>query len=174
MIRGKYFTSLDRPAEVLDLRRRVFVEEQGYPADTEADSFDDMAMYALVYDESDAPAGTARMVVDGNGRFVIGKVCTLPEKRGKYLGDLLMRMLLYRAQDMHTPCVYLSTPLDCVAFFARYGFKPYGELVEENGVPHRLMRALESEIDIEGTCGGKGKCAGCQSDCAACGEGVKA
>lgn len=170
MIRGKYFTSLDRPETVFAIRRRVFVDELGLPGEREVDSHDDMAVYGLVFDESDAPAGTGRLYIDGDGHFVIGKVCTLPEMRGRYLGDLLMRMLLYRAQELHAPAVYLAAPLDLVAFFARYGFRPYGEVAAEDGRQYRPMRALAEEIDIEGSCGGGKACAGCHADCSACAE----
>ena len=171
MIRGKFFTSMDRPEEISAIRRRVFVEEMGIPAELEADSHDDMAVYALVLDENDTPAGTGRMYIDSDAHFVIGRVCTLPEMRGRYLGDLLMRMLLYRAQELHAPAVYLTTPLDCVSFFARYGFKPVGKIVEDEFGPQRFMCVAADEIDLEGTCGGKQGCAGCQKDCASCEEG---
>ena len=171
MIRGKFFTSMDAPDEVFAIRKRVFVDEMGMRPDRETDSHDDMAVYALVLDETDAPAGTGRMYIDADGHFVIGRVCTLPEMRGKYLGDLLMRMLLYRAQELNAPAVYITTPLNCVEFFARYGFKPYGRVLEDDFGQFRFMRAMAEEIDIEGSCGGKHGCAGCQKDCAACEEG---
>ena len=171
MIRGKFFNSLDRPEEIFAIRRRVFVDELGLPAELEADRHDDMAVYALVLDERDAPAGTGRMYIDDDGHFVIGRVCTLPEMRGKYLGDLLMRMLLYRAQELHAPAVYLTAPVDCVSFFSRYGFKPAGRVIEDALGPQRFMCVPAEEIDIEGSCGGKHGCAGCQKDCAECGEG---
>ena len=47
MIRGKFLTSQDDVRAVMDIRRRVFVDEQGYSADTEIDGFDKMAVYAL-------------------------------------------------------------------------------------------------------------------------------
>ena len=171
MIRGKFFTSMDKPEDVFAIRRRVFVEELGFPAELETDKHDGMAVYALVLDDNDAPSGTGRMYLDDDGHFVIGRVCTLPDKRGKMLGDLLMRMLLYRAQELNAPAVYLTTPLNCVAFFARYGFKPVGKIVEDELGPQRFMCATAEEIDIEGSCGGKHGCAGCQKDCASCEEG---
>ena len=39
MIRGKFLTSQDDVRAVMDIRRRVFVDEQGYSADTEIDGF---------------------------------------------------------------------------------------------------------------------------------------
>ena len=46
MIRGKFLTGQDDTSAVMDIRRRVFVDEQGYCADTEIDGFDKMAVCA--------------------------------------------------------------------------------------------------------------------------------
>ena len=78
----------------MDIRRRVFVDEQGYSADTEIDRFDQMAVYALAFDENDRPAGTGRLIINDDSHFQIGRVCVLKEARGQGLGDLVVRMLL--------------------------------------------------------------------------------
>ena len=168
MIRGKFLTSQDDVRAVMDIRRRVFVDEQGYSADTEIDGFDKMAVYALAYDEKDRPAGTGRLIINDESRFQIGRVCVLREARGKGLGDLVVRMLLYRALELGAGEIWLGAQLPAVGFYARYGFKPVGEIYDDEGVPHRWMRALAEEVDLEGSCGGHSRCAGCAGDCSAC------
>ena len=171
MIRAKFYTSMDCPADVFDIRRRVFAEELGLKNTGAQDEGDQMAVYALALDADDAPASTGRMHIDGLGHFVIDRVCSLKEARGQGLGDLIMRMLLYRAQELNAAMVFLATPPELVDFFARYGFKVYGALTEEDGAPQRLMRVLATEINLEGTCGGSHACAGCSQNCDTCGEG---
>ena len=73
MIRGKFLTSQDDTSAVMDIRRRVFVDEQGYGADTEIDRFDQMAVYALAFDENDRPAGTGRLIINDESRFQKGR-----------------------------------------------------------------------------------------------------
>jgi N-acetylglutamate synthase-like GNAT family acetyltransferase len=121
MIRGRYLTSMDDIGAVLDVRRRVALCE-GLPAGG-ADEHDDMAIYALVFDEDDNPAGSGRLYLDGD-RFMIGCVGVLPEKRGRGLGDLIMRMLLFRAQELNAPSVYVRASYGLEAFYALYGFAP--------------------------------------------------
>ena len=107
MIRGKYLTSKDDIAPVLAVRNAVFVEEQGFSAEGERDAYDDMAIYALAFNEEGAPVSTGRLFVDRDGQFTIGRVCTLRAYRGQGYGDLIMRMLLYRAQELHAAGTYL-------------------------------------------------------------------
>ena len=168
MIRGKFLTSQDDAGAVMDIRRRVFVEEQGYSADTEIDGFDKMAVYALAFDENDRPAGTGRLIINDESRFQIGRVCVLKEARGQGLGDLVVRMLLYRALELGAGEIWLGAQLPAVGFYARYGFAPIGEIYDDEGVPHRWMRALAGEVDLEGSCGGHSRCAGCAGDCSTC------
>ena len=63
MIRGKYLTSKDDIAPVLAVRNAVFVEEQGFSAEGERDAYDDMAIYALAFNEEGAPVSTGRLFV---------------------------------------------------------------------------------------------------------------
>ena len=109
MIRGKYLTSKDDIAPVLAVRNAVFVEEQGFSAEGERDAYDDMAIYALAFNEEGAPVSTGRLFVDRDGQFTIGRVCTLRAYRGQGYGDLIMRMLLYRAQELHAPGIYIHS-----------------------------------------------------------------
>ena len=97
-------------------------------------------------------------------------MCVLREARGQGLGDLIVRMLLYRALELGATAVYIGAQLPVVGFYARYGFKPYGEVYDDEGVPHRMMKAEAEEINLEGSCGGARRCQGCAGDCSACEE----
>lgn len=170
MIRGKFMTSMEDTSQIFDIRMRVFVEEQGFSTESERDEFDDMAIYALVFDENDRPAGTGRLFIDQDNHFKLSRICVLKDARGQGLGDLVMRMLLYRAQELNAGSVHIVAQLPVVEFYARYGFKPFGDIVYEEGVGHRMMKAEADEINIEGTCGGHKECGGCEGDCGSCGE----
>lgn len=168
VIRGAYLTSKDDLTDVIALRRAVFVDEQGYSPESEPDQHDGMAMYALVFEDG-APVATGRLYVEGGLR--IGRVCVKAEWRGRGVGDFVMRMLLYRAQELNAGSVTLSAQVECVSFYERYGFEPYGEVVYDEGRPHRMMRVMGDKINLEGACGGHNACSGCDGDCGACENG---
>jgi len=152
MIRGRYLRSNDDLSEVFALRRRVFVEEQGFSWENEIDAYDRMSVYALVYDEEDRPAGTGRLYVDVDGRFTIGRLCVLKENRGMGYGDLLMRMLIARALDLNAAGIYLSAQVERAGFYEKYGFTALGETYPDEGVPHVLMAADRGRLDACGKC----------------------
>ncbi|NLD58813.1 MAG: GNAT family N-acetyltransferase [Clostridiales bacterium] len=143
MIRGKFLTSMDDISEVLGIRSLVFAEY-------EPDEFDRMAVYALAFGEDDRPAGTGRLFIDRDGRFRIGRVCVLPDARGNGLGDLILRMLLFRARELNAASVYVDVDPAAEGVFARYGFRTH-----EAGALAR-MRAAAEDIDLGGSCAGCG------------------
>ncbi len=172
MIRGKFILSGAPETEtVYEIRRQVFVEEQGFAQEIEVDEHDRMAVYALVMDDDGIPGATGRLYIDDNDQFAIGRVCVLKRMRGQYMGDLVMRMLLYRALELNCASVSVSAQLPVVSFYSRYGFKPVGEVYEEEGVLHRRMIASREEIDIEGSCSKGGACGSCTGNCEACEQG---
>ena len=163
MIRGKFMTSMDDVSTCLALRAQVFPGARG-----EADEYDRMAVYALAINEENLPGGAGRLYIGDDSQFTIDRVGVLPEMRGQGLGDLLMRMLLYRALELNCAGVKLVSPVRLAGFFTRYGLAAQGEAFEEAGEACRVMYAERGQIDIEGSCSKGKKCAGCEGDCAAC------
>jgi len=149
MIHGKFLTSADDCSQVLFVRARVCAAE-GLPAGS--DCHDRMAVYALVFDEGDSPSGSGRLYLDED-RFVIGCVGVLPEKRRQGLGDLIVRMLLFRAQELNAPEVYALVRPGDEPFYARFGFSPAGEDSDEQGEGCSLLRVKADEI-VESSCHG--------------------
>ena len=126
-----------------------------------------MAVYALAYADDGTPIATGRLYID-NDRFTIGRVCVLKPLRRMQIGDFIMRMLLYRAQDLNAGSVTLVCPVSNVPFYTRYGFKPQGDIIDVFGNPCRTMYVSGPDIDIEGSCHCKKKCAECTGDCGDC------
>lgn len=167
MIRGKFLTSNDDISQIIALRRSVFCAELGLSEAGEPDENDAMAVYALAYAEDGTPIATGRMYI-ADDRFNIGKVCVLKPLRRMQIGDFVMRMLLYRAQDLNAGSVSLTCPAELAQFFTRYGFRPQGDEFEENGGICLRMCVAGDKIDIEGTCGCHKKCGDCGGCCEKC------
>jgi predicted GNAT family N-acyltransferase len=132
MIEGKWFVQGADIGMPLSIRKTVL--------DKGRDELDDAAQQVLVYREG-TPVGTARLWW-GEGEFHAGEVCVLPEARGQGYGDLLVRLLLYKAVSHNAGSVSLTCPRDTAPFFARYGFREQpGEASAEDAVTMRLASA---------------------------------
>lgn len=168
MITGKWLRPGAPIEDALRVRQAVFVEEQGFGSETERDTLDDASWHVVLYEGED-PVATGR-IYWAEGEFHIGRICVLRALRGQRYGDLLMRLLLYKALDHNARSVTLGAQVHAMPFYARYGFASYGEAYLEEGVAHQRMRVLAAEIRLESACGGGG-CERC-SQCAQAGQPV--
>lgn len=119
-----------------DLRRSVFIDEQGFPEDL--DEQDDIAVHLLATAD-DKPVGAARIVFDQD-TAKIGRICVVPDMRGTGLGAALVRAAMAIARDVPgTETARLNAQVSATAFYEKLGFSAEGPPHDELGVPHQLM-----------------------------------
>jgi len=132
----------------LEIRRRVFAEEQGVADLRVGDSDDARSLIALAtFPPTVAGSGQRRAVSTGrltlplvkDGQALVAWVATIPEARGQGAGGLVMRFLLDAADDAGAREVALAAQLPAENFYRRLGFFPVGPLYDVRGIPHRRM-----------------------------------
>lgn len=146
MITGKWLGGKEDLFPAYLVRYLVFAKEQGYSMDEDRDEVDQRAIHAVLYQDSNTPIATARVFIDDEGYWHIGRVCVLKEMRGKQIGDLLMRMVLDKILSAGGKHIRLGAQADKVEFYSKYGFTPYGEAYDEEGNPHRHMEASDESV----------------------------
>jgi predicted GNAT family N-acyltransferase len=132
----------------LEIRRRVFAEEQGVADLRVADPDDDRSIIALAtWNENWAsgletrPVSTGRLTLSSQkgGQALIAWVATLPEARSRGAGGKVMRFLLDAADRSGAREVALAAQLPAEDFYRRLGFSAAGPIYDVRGIPHRRM-----------------------------------
>lgn len=118
-----------------EIRRRVFIEEQGVPEQLEWDGLDASAQHVLATIEAQ-PVASGRLLATGQ----IGRMAVLPEFRKQGIGGLVLARLLELAHAQGLGEVFLHAQLGAQLFYARRGFASEGEVFAEAGIPHITMR----------------------------------
>lgn len=126
----------DDLAAAFALRRHVFVDEQGVPAELEHDALDALSRHVLAVDADGQAVGTGRIAPDGR----IGRLAVRADRRGHGIGDAMLRALLDAARDGGLRATYLHAQLQAMTLYARAGFVAEGPRFEEAGILHRTMR----------------------------------
>jgi predicted GNAT family N-acyltransferase len=139
--RAAVATAADWP-EVADLRHRVFVVEQGVPAELERDDADATAVHALSRDDAGRVLATGRLLPDaaGPGRAVIGRMAADPAARGRGHGAAVLAVLHREAAARGQAEVELHAQVTARGFYERAGYAPVGGEYEEAGIRHVTMR----------------------------------
>jgi predicted GNAT family N-acyltransferase len=125
--------------EVAALRTRVFVHEQGVPAEIERDDADATAVHVLARDGRGRVVATGRLVQDG-GRASIGRMAVEPELRGRGHGAAVLAELHRQAALRGVREVELHAQVSARAFYERAGYTAVGEEYVEAGIVHVTMR----------------------------------
>ncbi len=152
MVKGKWFPQGSEISEAVTIRQAVFGRGQ--------DALDQLAQQVAVYEE-ELPVGAARLWW-AEGVFHLGDVGVLAEKRGQGFGDLLVRLLLFKALAHGARAVALQSPADMVPFFTRYGFQ--SRQAPQAGESLVTMEILAKDIALDNC---QSQCGG---DCARCGQ----
>lgn len=152
MITSVFIPGTEDLSEPFALRREVFVEEQGCPEAEEFDGFDAQALHLVVYVD-EQPAATGRIWHDGSD-FRVGRLAVLPRFRGRKLGDLALRLLLYKAFGSGAQSVTISAQTYIMPLYRKFGFRAYGEEYMEAGILHMAMKVSKDEVVYPSACGG--------------------
>ncbi len=127
--------------QVFEIRREVFIREQGVPEEIEMDELDSEAIHVLA-SENGVPAGCGRLLLkDGNAR--IGRVAVRKAMRRSGIGDGICRLLMSIARDNGAEKATINAQLTAVEFYKTLGFEEEGEVFDEAGIDHvRMVRTL--------------------------------
>ena len=139
MIQSQWFAPGSDLSSLLPLRRAVF--------DRDEDALDPLSWNVRV-DQENAPAATGRIWWQ-DGAFRLGDICVLPAFRRQGLGDLTLRLLLFKAQSHAAREVRLQASPGTAAFFARLGFRPDPDMPESDEM---LLPGDEINLDSCRSC----------------------
>ena len=134
MITGKWITGGGDLSAALEIRKKVLEEQGAAPAGQ--DAYDGQAMHVIMYD-GEMPVATGRLYFEGTKLFM-GCICVLKEYRGQSIGDLMVRLMIFRGFEFARE-IRLRAQREVQGFFERYGFAEQGEPAPKGGRMHVLM-----------------------------------
>jgi predicted GNAT family N-acyltransferase len=124
----------------MEIRRRVFIEEQCVPENEEIDDHDrvdDPITDHFLFFDGEHLIGTVRCLKKPDGILKIGRVAVIKAERGKGFG--LQMMELVEAFYPGFERFALDAQTHAVPFYLKCGYIPSGEVFMDAGIPHRHM-----------------------------------
>ena len=128
------------PREVdaaLDLRHRVFCEEQGVTPEADQDGRDRDALHLVAFD-GERLAGTCRLLFD-DGVARLGRLAVEPELRGRGIGAAILTEAEQHSRGAGADKIRLHAQTTARSLYERDGYKVSGEEFVEEGIPHVAM-----------------------------------
>uniref|UniRef100_UPI0040542849 GNAT family N-acetyltransferase n=1 Tax=Paenibacillus sp. FSL H8-0537 TaxID=2921399 RepID=UPI0040542849 len=129
----------DRDA-VFEVRRSVFVDEQGVPAANEYDEFEDTAQHLLAL-SGQVPVGAGRLrVVDGVAK--LERICILADYRKLGIGKIIVEAMEQAAAAQGLASAKLNAQTQAEGFYSKLGYRTVSDIFFEEGMPHVTMTKL--------------------------------
>jgi len=123
-----------------EIRKKVFVEEQGVPLEDEFDEFDQLngqCEHILTFHNGQA-VGTGRMrTVQGVGK--LERICILEDFRKYGLGKEIIGTLETLAAEKGLSNVKLHGQTQAEGFYKKLGYHTASGEFMEDGIPHVIM-----------------------------------
>jgi putative N-acetyltransferase (TIGR04045 family) len=123
--------------EALELRRRVFCDEQGVTLEADQDGRDPEAVHIVAVDAGQL-VGTCRLVFD-DGIARLGRMAVEPNLRGRGIGAHILEEAEREARAAGARRIRLHAQTDAQSLYERGGFQVQGEEFIEEGIPHVTM-----------------------------------
>jgi ElaA protein len=143
----KWAIDEDDVGHAFEIRREVFVKEQGYTEEQEFDEAEPLALHVLaqlVPGCATTPGaarhlGAARLLLDSTEDppiAYVSRLSVLPFARRMGLGKSIVEFVLEGAKDMGCFKARAGAQKTALDFWARLGFRPTGEEYMDFHVPH--------------------------------------
>jgi predicted GNAT family N-acyltransferase len=121
-----------------DVRRDVFVDEQGVDEAIEIDGKDPDATHVLAEIDGEL-VGTARLRTIGERTGKVERVAVRSAVRGSGVGRLLMDRIEEIALERDLATLELHSQTRVEGFYERLGYETVSDEFEEAGIPHVEM-----------------------------------
>lgn len=127
--------------DAMSVRKTVFIEEQGVPADLEIDEHDtlDSGTIHFVAYLGEQPVAASRLRPYAPGVGKVERVAVLESERGTGLGKQIMLEMENVAREEGFQSLKLNAQTHAQRFYEKLGYEPYGDLFEDAGIEHIAM-----------------------------------
>jgi Predicted acyltransferase len=127
-------------SDVINLRKEVFCDEQGYSHEEEFDELDLTAVHVLMCGSDNTVIGCGRILDENNNIFRLGRICIKKSYRSQHLGHNLMRFMIDFVKKQGALSILIGAQERVKGFYETFGFVPFDDVYMDGHVPHIAMK----------------------------------
>lgn len=132
--------------DAAEIRRKVFMEEQGFQNEFDAVDEDERTIHLSAYRDGQL-IGCARVFPSAlepgletvGGRWVFGRLAVLPQHRGGRAGSRILAKAEQLAADAGATEIHLHAQCSAQPLYVRAGYEAYGPIEYDEHVEHQWM-----------------------------------
>lgn len=121
-------SSSEQLKQVIALRKKVFVQEQGIPLELELDGKDNESLFSIATDEDNHVLACGRLTIVDQNDGIISRIAVKKEFRGKGIAREIVIHLEQLAKDKGLSRLTLKPHDHLHDFYSSLGYMKYGEI----------------------------------------------
>ena len=133
------FKDIKEISDALDIRKKVFCDEQKVTKDNEFDGLDNICTHFIAY-KNKVAIGTARLREKSKGIYKIERVAVLKNYRYNGIGRFITLEVIKESKKIPNLLeLILHSQIQVNAFYTKLGFFKIGKIFFEENIPHIKM-----------------------------------
>lgn len=125
------------------IRKKVFIEEQGFKDEFDEYDCDEKAIHLVLYDNQQAVATGRLFTKDSQKKiYTIGRLAVIKEYRKLGLGKVLVQSLEEKAKEEGAEKITISAQCRAEGFYKKLGYTSSGDIYYEETCPHIHMEKI--------------------------------
>ncbi|MFA6023368.1 MAG: GNAT family N-acetyltransferase [Candidatus Pacearchaeota archaeon] len=132
-----YLANKEELEDILDIRKKVFTEEQGIDEKSDKDGLDNMADHLVAKYDNTYVGCTRIRFLDGKAK--LERLAVLKEYRKLGIGKEIMNSTIDYCKLKNVGEIYFDAQYYLKNYYEKFGFKAKGEPFEEVGIKHIQM-----------------------------------
>lgn len=121
--------------QLINVRTRVFIEEQQVPVELEMDGMDTDCIHVKAVNSEGVVIGTARLLPSN----YIGRMCVLKACRNQGVGGKMLSYFINYARRNNFESLMLNAQISALSFYQHFGFIADSDVFIEADIEHRHM-----------------------------------
>lgn len=121
--------------QCVEIRRRVFVDEQHVPIEMEIDEHESDSVHVILLFNNE-PAGTVRYRQIDETTIKVERMAVLKKFRGMHFGTGLVHFVHLHAQAKDFLWAKLSAQTHAIEFYETLGYQVSSDEYDDAGIPH--------------------------------------
>ncbi|WP_339021226.1 GNAT family N-acetyltransferase [Spiroplasma endosymbiont of Atherix ibis] len=124
--------------QALEIRKKVFCEEQNYPLYEEIDEYDELSFHVIGFYNNKAIC--CARIVKKNEEWYLGRIAVLKKFRSQGIGLQLVNYLVnFTTDKLKADKIYLNAQETAIKLYEKMGFKIVSEPFYEGTIRHFKM-----------------------------------
>lgn len=133
----KKASNIDQLADVITIRKKVFIQEQNIAIHNELEKDNYLFQHYILYFNG-VKAATARMR-KANNYYIVGRVAILKQYRNLGLGKKIMNFIHQEIKTNGGNKIIIHAQLKVENFYKKLGYISTSEIFYEANIPHVIM-----------------------------------